>query len=137
MSEIQLNQPEAVEQPTNLITSPYDSDAHFQFVRARLLTHILTVDDKKLIANLIDQSKRVICHIDDLRELIAAFKHIDPSQVAFETRELIVTKWCKTRVLPFKKITKLDILSAEEKNILENLYSISLDTVYEEPFKSI
>ena len=50
MSEMQQEQPEIIaEQQTNnnsslAITTPYDSDAHFQFVRARLLTHILTED---------------------------------------------------------------------------------------------
>ena len=44
----------------------------------------LTVEDKKLIANLIDQSKKVILHLDDLKRLIAAMKDVTVDKTSTE-----------------------------------------------------
>ena len=44
----------------------YNNNVNFQLTRARILTKVLTQEDKKLVANLIDQSGLVILHPEDL-----------------------------------------------------------------------
>lgn len=109
--------------------------------RAKILTRLLTIEDKKLIANLIDQKKKIILHPDDLKELIASMRDVTPDDVLISTRETIVSERCKARILPFKVITELNVkggkLTTEEKALITNDWSISLDTVYDEPFKKL
>ena len=122
----------------NAIPNVYDSNLNFQLTRARILTKLLTEEDKKLIANLIDQSKKVILHLDDLKALIAAMKDITPDRVNISVCETILTSCCKARVLPFKSITSINITDSEftpaDKITLTCIYHISLNTVYDEPF---
>ena len=125
------------DQQSSSLTCSYDTDIAFQRTLATILTRTLTVDDKKLIANLIDQTKHIILHTEDLRELISVMKKIPVEQVAIETRELVVTECCKSRILPFKKIVRCPVLTEDDKRILQSAYAISVDTVYEEPFKSL
>ena len=127
-----------VEVPEQHVVNPYDNKLNFQLVRSRILTKLLTEEDKKLIANLIDQSKKVILHMDALKELIAAMKDTVPENVNISACETIMTTCCKARVLPFKTVTSINItgkeFTSEDRNVLENLYHIALDTVYDEPF---
>lgn len=123
------------------LSSTYDENVEFQLTRARILTRVLTEEDKKLVANLIDQTGQVILHMSDLQELIGVMKNVDPEEVLIATRETIVTECCKARILPFKTITGITVagskLSSTDKQILSSLYHISLTTVYDEPFTKL
>lgn len=120
------------------ISNPYDNNLEFQLVRSKILTKLLTEEDKRLIANLIDQSKKVILHMNDLKQLIAAMKSTVAENVNISACETIMTTCCKARVLPFKSITSINItgkdFTSEDRAILEDIYHISLRTVYDEPF---
>lgn len=119
----------------------YNNNVNFQLTRARILTKVLTQEDKKLVANLIDQSGLVILHPEDLQELIAAMKGVELDAVQISTRETIITQCCKARILPFKSITAIAIngtkLPLTDRQILTSIYHISLETVYDEPFKKL
>ena len=112
----------------------YDDNLQFQTVRANVLTRLLTREDKKLIANLIDQTGHVILHESDLKQIIAAMKNTTVDDIKFEIQETVVTTCLKRRVLPFKKIISFSGLTERDKELLEARYHISVSTVYDEPF---
>jgi len=68
-------------------------------------------------------------------------KEVDIDDVQIFTCETIITECCKSRILPFKKITAITIngkkLSDKDVSILESVYHISLETVYDEPFEKL
>lgn len=137
----QLNSIESAEEQVSVpvtITNAYDNKLNFQLVRAKILTKLLTEEDKKLIANLIDQTKKVILHMNDLKELIAAMKDVTIDKVNISACETIITTCCKARVLPFKSVTSINItgadFTAEDRAVLSDIYHISLESVYDEPF---
>jgi hypothetical protein len=119
-----------------------ENNIEFHRRHSEILTHTLCMDDKKLLANLIDTTGKVIISAQDLCELIALVLSDDeftirPSDVNLTLQEEYISTCLKVQVSPFKKIISIKInkqdfhnVQNEAYNALTDIYKISMDTVY-------
>lgn len=103
-----------------------------------ILTNTLTCENRKLVANMIDSSGKVILTGQDLCEIIAEMLNIDAKQVNISYVEGQIESSCfRIKILPFKEILNIkidnqDFRSSQNEayNVLTDTYKISLNTVY-------
>lgn len=126
-----------------------ENNIEFHKKRAEILTNALCLDNKKLAANLIDTSGKVIISAQEFCELVAVMLsneevQIKPSDISLTLQEEIVSSCLKVHISPFKRITSIKInnqdfhnVQNEAYNTLTDTYKISVDTVYVVPFTSI
>lgn len=107
-----------------------------------ILTSTLTSNDKKLIANIIDTTDKIILSASELCELIALTLTTDEyevkaSDVIISYHDDIITSCCKVHISPFKHILSIKINNQDFKtfqneayNVLTDTFKISLNTVY-------
>lgn len=103
-----------------------------------ILTDTLTCENRKLVANMIDSSGKVILTGQDLCEIIAEMLNIDAKQVNISYVEGQIESSCfRIKILPFKEILNIkidnqDFRSSQNEayNVLTDTYKISLNTVY-------
>lgn len=103
-----------------------------------ILTNTLTNDNRKLVANMIDTTGKVILSGQDLCELIALMLSVESSQINITYSEPPIISSCtKIKIIPFKEILNIKIdnqdfrsVQNEAYNILTDTYKISLSTVY-------
>lgn len=103
-----------------------------------ILTNTLTCENRKLVANMIDSSGKVILTGQDLCELIAEMLNIDAKQVNISYVEGQIESSCfRIKIMPFKEILNIkidnqDFRSSQNEayNVLTDIYKISLNTVY-------
>lgn len=107
-----------------------------------ILTSTLTSNDKKLIANIIDTTDKIILSASELCELIALTLTTDEyevkaADVIISYHDDIITSCCKVHISPFKHILSIKINNQDFKtfqneayNVLTDIFKISLNTVY-------
>ena len=130
-------------------TEEIENNLDFQKKLIDVLTHILCMDDKKLLANLIDTSGKIIVSGQDFCELIALVLstedfQVSPSDINLTLQEEYITSCLRVQVSPFKHITSIKInnqdfynVQNEAYNALSDIYKISMNTVYVVPFTPI
>ena len=126
-----------------------EHNIEFHKKRADILTNALCMDDKKLSANLIDRSGKVIISAQELCELIAIMLsseelQVNPSDISLTLQEEIISSCLKVHISPFKRVSSIKInnqdfhnVQNEAYNTLTDTYKISVDTVYVVPFSSV
>lgn len=126
-----------------------DNNIEFHKKRAEVLTNALCLDNKKLIANLIDGSGKVIISAQEFCELVAIMlsneeSRVNPSDISLTLQEEITSSCLKVDVSPFKGISSIKInnqdfcnVQNEAYNTLTDTYKISVNTVYVVPFSQI
>ena len=126
-----------------------ENNIEFHKKRAEILTNTLCIDDKKLLANLIDRSGKVIIAAQEFCELVAVMLsneelQINPSDINLTLQEEITASCLKVQISPFKQITSIKInnqdfhnVQNEAYNTLTDTYKISVNTVYVVPFSSV
>lgn len=124
-----------------------DNNIEFHKKRAEVLTNALCLDNKKLIANLIDGSGKVIISAQEFCELVAIMlsneeSRVNPSDISLTLQEEITSSCLKVNVSPFKGISSIKInnqdfynVQNEAYNTLTDTYKISVTTVYVPPFE--
>ena len=122
-----------------------DSNIEFHKKRADIMTRILCMDNKKLLANLIDKSGKVILSAQEFCELVACMLSTEaypylPSDINLTLQEEVNTSCLKSVVSPFKHVISIKInnqdfynVQNEAYNILTNNYKVSVETVYVPP----
>lgn len=130
-------------------TEEIENNIEFHKKRADILTHALCLDDKKLMANLIDTTGKVIVSGQDFCELVALMLssddvQVNPSDINLTLQEEVISTCLKVHVSPFKRITSIKInnqdfhnIQNEAYNALTDIYKISVDTVYVIPLTPI
>lgn len=125
-----------------------DNNIEFHKKRAEILTNALCLNDKKLSANLIDRSGKVIISAQEFCELVAIMlsneeSQVNPSDINLTLQEEIISSCLKVNVSPFKRIASIKInnqdfhnVQNEAYNTLTDTYKISVDTVYVVPFSA-
>ena len=125
-----------------------DNNIEFHKKRAEILTNALCLNDKKLSANLIDRSGKVIISAQEFCELVAIMlsneeSQVNPSDINLTLQEEIISSCLKVNVSPFKRIASIKInnqdfqnVQKEAYNTLTDTYKISVDTVYVVPFSA-
>lgn len=124
------------------------NNIEFHKKRAEILTNALCLDDKKLSANLIDRSGKVIISAQEFCELVATMlsneeSQVNPSDISLTLQEEIISSCLKVNISPFKRIGSIKInnqdfhnVQNEAYNTLTGVYKISVDTVYVVPFSA-
>lgn len=130
-------------------TEEIENNVEFHKKRAEILTNTLCIDDKKLLANLIDRSGKIIISAQEFCELVALMLssdeiQVNPSDINLTLQEEYISSCLKVQVSPFKKIASIKInnqdfhnVQNEAYNTLTDNYKISVDTVYVVPSVSI
>ena len=117
----------SIEEPSNNLTELYQ---HL----ASTFSNILKSNNMKLIANIIDQSGKIIINANDLVQAISLILNIDFNliKLSYEDPE----PSCLKHVSPIKKISSIKINGLDFKlqynkefNILEDQFNISLEKV--------
>lgn len=124
-----------------------DNNIEFHKKRAEVLTNALCLNNKKLIANLIDGSGKVIISAQEFCELVAIMlsneeSQVNPSDISLTLQEEITSSCLKVNISPFKGISSIKInnqdfhnVQNEAYNTLTDVYKISVNTVYVVPFE--
>ena len=123
-----------------------ENNIEFHKKRAEILTNTLCLNDKKLVANLIDRSGKVIISAQEFCELVAIMlsneeSQVNPSDIGLTLQEEVLPSCLKVHISPFKQITSIKInnqdfhnIQNEAYNTLTDIYKISVNTVYVTPF---
>lgn len=126
-------------------TEEIENNVEFQKKLIEILTKTLCMDDKRLLANLIDTSGKIIVSGQDFCELVALMLstedyQVRPSDINLTLQEEYISTCLKVQVSPFKAITSIKInnqdfynVQNEAYNALSDIYKISLRTVYVVP----
>ena len=122
-----------------------ENNIDFQKKLIKVLTETLCMDDKKLLANLIDSSGKIIVSGQDFCELIALMlstpeHRVNPSDINLTLQEEYISSCLKVQISPFKQITSIKInnqdlytVQNEAYNALSQIYKISTNVVYVVP----
>ena len=131
-----------------ITTEEIENNIEFHKKRAEILTNALCMDDKKLLANLIDNSGKVIISAQEFCELVSIMLsnddyQVNASDIAITFQEELITSCFKVHVTPYKHITAIKInnqdfhnVQNEAYNALTDKYKISVEQVYVIPFSS-
>ena len=126
-------------------TEEIENNVEFQKKLIEILTKTLCMDDKRLLANLIDTSGKIIVSGQDFCELVALMLstedyQVRPSDINLTLQEEYISTCLKVQVSPFKAITSIKInnqdfynVQNEAYNALSDIYKISLRCVYVVP----
>lgn len=132
-----------------ITTEEIENNIEFHKKRAEILTNALCMDDKKLLANLIDGSGKVIISAQDFCELVSIMLsnddyQLNASDISITFQEELITSCFKVHVTPYKRITAIKINNQdfhnaqnEAYNALSDKYKISVEQVYVVPFSSV
>ena len=115
-----------------------------------IFREILTENDKQLITNILDSSKKVILTKDQLIELLVTVLSINSGgvevssdDVTIKYSENILSTCLKASVLPFKNIVSIKVFEQELGQVQPDIYTalastfkISLDTFHQPVFDS-
>lgn len=127
-------------------TEEIENNVDFHRKLIKIFTETLCMDDKKLLANLIDTSGKIIVSGRDFCELIALIlstedHRVNPSDINLTLQEEYITSCLHVQVSPFKHIISIKIdnqdfytVQNEAYNALSDIYKISMNTVYVVPF---
>ena len=108
-----------------------------------VLRTILTENDPQLIANILDQSGRIILTKDQLISILTTILSltgttITSDNITIKYSEDILSKCLKTSISPFKSIVSIKVLEqdlsqvqAEVCSVITSIFKISLDRFYE------
>ena len=108
-----------------------------------ILRELLTENDLQLIANILDQSGRIILTKDQLITVLLTIlsltgTEITSDNITIKYSEDILSKCLKTSVSPFKTIVSIKVLEQELSqvqpvlcSVITSTFKISLDTFYE------
>jgi len=118
-------------------TEDYSVSPQFTMVFNKMCISLLTVNDYKLLGNIIDQSHRIICSVQDLQILISLFLGCQQSDVSVNLYPVEPIGCCGCRALnPFCDIENIKIKSKDFKlmyntayNVLKDDYHICFDRV--------
>lgn len=131
-----------------ITTEEIENNIEFHKKRAEILTNALCMDDKKLLANLIDNTGKVIISAQEFCELVSIMLsnddyQVNASDIAITFQEELITSCFKVHVTPYKRITAIKInnqdfhnVQNEAYNALSDKYKISVEQVYVVPFSS-
>ena len=131
-----------------ITTEEIENNIEFHKKRAEVLTNALCMDDKKLLANLIDNTGKVIISAQEFCELVSIMLsnddyQVNASDIAITFQEELITSCFKVHVTPYKRITAIKInnqdfhnVQNEAYNALSDKYRISVEQVYVVPFSS-
>lgn len=126
-------------------TEEIENNVEFHKKLIEILTNTLCMDDKKLLANLIDTSGKIIVSGQDFCELVALMLstedyQVRPSDINLTLQEEYISTCLKVQVSPLKAITSIKInnqdfynVQNEAYNALTDIYKISLRMVYVVP----
>lgn len=135
-------QPESV--PSLYIPpNPYENETGGVFISsefinkfAKIVVNMLTVNDLKLIAQIVDLSGKIIFNPDELRELIALFLNCQINEVILNLMP-IEPVGCFGHYSPYRYINNIKIQQRDFKllfnqhyNELTDIYKISLERVF-------
>jgi len=103
----------------------------------RLCINLLTVSDYKLLANVVDQSKRIIFMVSDLQVVIASYLGCTQSDVIINLMPIESTGGCFCRAITmYQEIENIKIKSRDFKlmynsayNTLKDIYHVCMDRV--------
>ena len=103
----------------------------------RLCINLLTVNDYKLLANVIDQSKRIIFSVSDLQVVISAYLGCPQSDVTINLMPIETSGGCFCKVITiYQAIENIKIKSRDFKlmyntayNTLKDVYHVCMDRV--------
>jgi len=123
--------------------SPYESVevtcASPQFIEMfnRLCIELLTVNDYKLLANVIDQSKRIIFSVSDLQVVIATYVGCTQSDVTINLMPVETSGGCFCKMVTmYQNVENIKIKSRDFKlmynsayNTLKDVYHVCMDRV--------
>jgi len=124
--------------------SPFEQDesstVNPQFIDLfnRLCINLLTVNDYKLLANIVDQSKRIIFCVNDLKILIAIFIGCEADDVTINLLPIDVSSGCLCKNIPsmYQDVENIKIKECDFKlmyntafNTLKGIYHICMDRV--------
>ena len=119
-------------------------DNNIEFIKKlnSILTSTLIDDNKALLANILDNTGKIILSAQNLCELISVMlstdeMEISPSQVVISYQENIISSCLKVKISPFKGIINIKVdnqdfhnVQNEAYNVLTDKYKISLSSVY-------
>ena len=129
-------------------TTTYEEITHQSLVAMNKILEIfqviLTENDKQLITNILDTSKKVILTKDQLIELLVTILSINSGKVAVTSDDItikyskdILSTCLKVSVSPFKNIVSIKVFKQELGQVQPDIYSalastfkISLETFY-------
>lgn len=109
-----------------------------------IFREILVDNDKQLITNILDQSKKIILTQDQLKRVLIGVLSINSSGIVVTSDDIrikysedIVSSCLKTSVSPFKNIISIKVFEQELGQVQSEVYStlsshfrISLETFY-------
>ena len=114
-----------------------------------ILKEILINNDKQLICNILDTSKKIILTQSQLTDLLLTVlsctgQNITKDNIRIKYSEDIVSQCLKTSISPFKNIISIKVFEQELSQTQPELYSaiagamkISLDTFYQPVIKDL
>lgn len=119
-------------------------DNNVEFIKKlnSILTSTLVDDNKMLLANILDDTGKIILSGQNLCELISVMLSTDemeitPSQIVISYQENIISSCLKVKISPFKGIINIKVdnqdfhnVQNEAYNVLTDKYKISLTSVY-------
>ena len=134
-------------------TVTYEEIAQSLVVRSKILEifrEILTENDKQLITNIFDSSKKVIITKDQLIELLVTVLsmnsggvEVSSDDITIKYSEDILSTCLKISVSPFKNIVSIKVFEQEPAQVQPDIYTalastfkISLETFYQPVFDS-
>lgn len=135
------------EQPVTLRTSILAS-TKVKDTLIEIYTNMLINDNKYLLANIVDQSGKIILKADDFAKIVAVMLSADrdeedeikPGDVKLQYTEDILATCFKTTISPFKRVKSIvvndqdmRIHQYEAYGVLTNNFRISGDIIYIEP----
>ena len=94
---------------------------------AKTYGHILKDNNPKLVANLIDQSGRVIVDAESLIKIVALVCQVQPESINIEYE--LSGGGCCAKINPIKRIEAIKVAGLDLYNMLTDEYSVSLRKV--------
>lgn len=119
-----------------------ENNMEFMKTLNKILVNTLINNDKKLLANIIDGSGKIILSASDLCDLIAVMLstedfEVTNKQVSISYQESFTSSCFRLKISPFKSILTIKVdnqdlynLQNEAYNVLTDKFMVSLDTVF-------
>jgi len=142
-NNINVNQKEAEPTISRFIPpNPYENVTGEIFIQqdfinrfSKIVVNMLTINDLKLIAQLVDLSGKIIFNVEELKELIALFLNCTTSDITINLLP-IEDVGCLSKHSPYRHIENIKIQQRDFKllfnqhyNYLKDEYRISLEKV--------
>ena len=125
-----------IKKPRQSISTDYDNNMDFQKTCTRICAKVLTQYATNNLSVTDEKTNLIILHLNDLRDIISSMKAVSVNDVNIITSEIIITKCCKSEILPYKDIISITVkkqnLSATDRHIISGIYHFSLDYIYDD-----